>query len=230
MNKLSYIYFLFGFLFFQAIFAQEKTDSLVMKLNLKFGKMPLELNQNYISKNDTLQINLFKFYISGISVNYSDKTTFYPTKNYHLIDIENPKSLYIPICKKTNKEIIKITFNVGIDSLTSVSGALSGDLDATKGMYWAWQSGYINMKIEGKSSSCKTRKNAFQFHIGGYLEPNYAMRKVSLIVDKKNQIDIVMDLEKLFSKIHLKETNSIMIPSKKAMNIADLLTKMFLME
>jgi len=48
-----------------------------------------------------------------------------------------------------------------VDSLANVSGAMSNDLDATKGMYWSWQSGFINLKIEGKSASCKTRKINF---------------------------------------------------------------------
>lgn len=88
------------------------------------------------------------------------------------------------------------------------------------------------MKIEGKSNSCKTRKNAFQFHIGGYLEPNYCLRKITLDGNfkNKNQINVVMDLEKLFAEIDLKETNTIMIPSEKAMQFADIVTKIFFVE
>jgi hypothetical protein len=33
----------------------------------------------------------------------------------------------------------QIQFQLGIDSLTNVSGAMGGDLDPTKGMYWTWQ-------------------------------------------------------------------------------------------
>ena len=39
-----------------------------------------------------------------------------------------------------------------------------------------------------------------------------------------------MDLGKLFSEISLNETNTIMIPGKEAMNIADLTTKIFSVE
>ena len=72
-----------------------------------------------------------------------------------------PSSLALQI--PSNIPFSKLKFQLGIDSLTNVSGAMGGDLDPTKGMYWTWQSGYINMKIEGKSNSCKTRKNQFQF-------------------------------------------------------------------
>jgi hypothetical protein len=103
---------------------------------------------------------------------------------------------------------------------------MSGDLDPTKGMYWAWQSGFINMKIEGKSSSCKMRKNAFQFHIGGYLKPNYAIRTIELKPINSN-LEINVDIAQFFKNIQLSEINSIMIPGTKAMEIADETVKMF---
>ena len=217
-------------LFFESSKTQEEKDSLIMNLNLKFDTNTFELNKKYVSKNkDTLQVNLVKFYISKIQIEYSDKSIFSEENSYHLIDIENPNSLKIPICKKADKIINKITFNIGVDSIASTSGALSGDLDPTKGMYWAWQSGYINMKIEGKSSSCKTRKNDFQFHIGGYLKPNYSLREITLF-PKSNQLDIAVNLAYFFDEIQLSKTNSVMIPGKKAMELANLSTKMFYIE
>ncbi len=222
--------FILCLVFSESSQAQKEKDSLFMNLNLKFDTNPLELNKVYISKSkDTLRLNLVKFYISKIQIEYADKTIFSQSNSYHLIDIENQNSLKIPICKTENKIVNKITFNIGIDSLASVSGALSGDLDPTKGMYWAWQSGYINMKIEGKSNSCKTRKNEFQFHIGGYLKPNYAMRKVILFA-KSNNLDVVLNFASFFDKIQLSETNSVMIPGKKAMELANLSAKMFYIE
>jgi hypothetical protein len=214
-------------LFFQSAFAQEKKDSLLLRLNLKFKNETLERNKKYISESkDTLEIEVFKFYVSNINIQYSDATTFSEHDSYHLIDIENPNSLKIPIAKTSDKNISKLTFSIGIDSLASVSGAMSGDLDPTKGMYWAWQSGFINMKIEGKSSSCKTRKNAFQFHIGGYMKPNYAIRTIELKPINSN-FEINVDVAELFKSIKLAENNSIMVPGSKAMELADKATKMF---
>ena len=220
-------YVLIGCLFFQMGFAQEKKDSLVMRLNLKFRDECLVQNKKYISASkDTLELEVFRFYISNIKFHYSDATTYSEPNSYHLIDIENPNSLRIPIAKTLDKSISKVTFSIGVDSLASVSGAMSGDLDPTKGMYWAWQSGFINMKIEGKSLSCKTRKNAFQFHIGGYMKPNYAIRTIELKPINSN-LEINVDVAELFKYIKLFENNSIMIPSEKAMELADKTTKMF---
>ncbi len=217
----------FVILFFQLAFAQEKKDSLVLRLNLKFRTEALQRNKKYVSESkDTLELEVFRFYISNINLQFSDATSFSESNSYHLIDIENPNSFHIPITQTSDKTISKVTFSIGIDSLASVSGAMSGDLDPTKGMYWAWQSGFINMKIEGKSSSCKTRKNAFQFHIGGYMKPNYAIRTIELKPINSN-LEINVDVAELFNHIKLSENNSIMIPGSKAMELADKAIGMF---
>ena len=214
-------------LFFQLGLAQEKKDNLVLRINLKFKTETLERNKEYVSESkDTLEIETFRFYISNIKFQYSDATTFSESNSYHLIDIENPNSLRIPIAKTSDKTITKVIFSIGVDSLASVSGAMSGDLDPTKGMYWAWQSGFINMKTEGKSSSCKTRKNAFQFHIGGYMKPNYAIRTIELKPINSN-LEINVDVAELFKSIKLAEINSIMVPGSKAMELADKAVGMF---
>ncbi len=205
-----------------------------MQIQFKYGASPLEHNKKYMTKSDTLEIETVKFYLSNIEIEFDDKSKIKPKNNYYLIDWDNPKSFFIPIASRQNKIVSKVTFNIGVDSTASVSGALSGNLDPTNGMYWAWQSGYINMKIEGKSNSCKTRKNQFQFHLGGYLKPNYAIRKIEIPI-QKNQIQneaikVIADLGNLFSEISLKETNSIMIPGKAAMEIADLSAKIFSVE
>ena len=215
--------------------AQIKSDSLTFHLNLNFEKRKIELDKTYISKNnDTLSFETIKFYVSNFKILYTDKTSYKEPESYHLIDVENKFSLTFSMLNETQKTIQSIQFNIGVDSLASVSGAMKGDLDATKGMYWAWQSGFINMKIEGKSNSCKTRKNKFQFHVGGYLEPNYAIRIVKIPVEKSqitnDKINLVLDLGKFFSEINLKETNTIMIPGKEAMKIADLTSKLFAIE
>ncbi|WP_309641573.1 MbnP family protein [Flavobacterium sp.] len=218
---------LFCFLFSQWIVAQEK-DSLRLQFHFKFDDASIVANQQYISKQkDTLQIDTFRFYVSDIQILYADNSIL-KTNESHLVDLELPNSQKVPIGLYTKKEIKQITFAIGVDSLANVSGALAGDLDPAKGMYWAWQSGYINMKMEGKSSSCKTRKNQFQFHIGGYLKPNNALRTFTLNQPKNNAtIDVAVNVALFFSEVSLSQTNSIMIPGKRAMQLADCGVKMF---
>jgi hypothetical protein len=225
--KSKWIYSLVIFLFFQWNYSQEKKDNSSLRFNIKYENESLVQNKKYVSKlKDTLQLETFRFYVSNIKLILKDNSEISEENSYHLIDIDDLNTQIISFSKKPNIEIKKIVFLLGIDSTASVSGALSGDLDPTKGMYWAWQSGYINFKIEGKSSSCKTRNNAFQFHVGGYLKPNYAIRTIELEPLNSNFV-INVDLAELFNQIKLSETNSIMIPGLKAMDLADKAKSMF---
>ncbi|MFM9825208.1 MbnP family protein [Flavobacterium sp.] len=202
----------------------------MVNFHLEFDKFPLQLNKKHVSvSHDTLSIETFRCYISNIEIHYEDQSTFIQKNTYHLLDADKPDSFVIPITKKSDKLISKITFNIGIDSITNTSGAMAGDLDPINGMYWAWQSGYINMKIEGKSSSCKTRNNEFQFHIGGYLKPNYALRKkvINGNINGNDNINIGIDVAVFLAEIDLEKMNSIMIPGRAAMDLADISAKMF---
>lgn len=214
------------------ITAQQITNGGFLKFNLVFNQKPFELNNTYItSKKDSIEISTIRFYVSDIRFEYSD-CSYINEIGYHLIDAANFASMEIQLKKTPIKKIKNITFSIGIDSLTNVSGAMAGDLDPTNGMYWAWQSGYINVKIEGKSSSCATRKNIFQFHLGGYLKPYNAIRKVTLEVTNEytNSINIGIDLAKFVDSFYWTEFNSVMIPGEQAMHLSETFSKIFNLE
>lgn len=229
MNN-SLVSCLLGFLFITLASAQSEKDSLVMQLNFRFKNQPFELNKSYITPKDTLAISVVKFYLSGIEFHYTEGTILKEKNSYHLIDASDLESLQLkfPLPKQS---ITKIRFNIGIDSTQSKSGALAGDLDPTNGMYWAWHSGYINMKMEGNSNHCPTRKNQFHFHLGGYLQPFYALRTVEIPIKNDNHtIQLVIDLAPFFETLDLKEVNTIMSPSKTAMDLVDKTVQLFRIE
>jgi len=91
-------------------------------------------------------------------------------------------------------------------------------------MYWAWQSGYINFKLEGNSSLCPTREHEFQFHLGGYMFPFASMQEITLNVQASKQIHINVDIEEFMKQIDLTKQNQIMTPSFEAQ---DIITKAF---
>jgi hypothetical protein len=230
-NKIPGLIFIF---LFQTLVFGQKND-LKLNIDLNFNSDKIVIGENYTSKNkDILNFETIKFYLSNFEILYTDNSTSKEENSYHLIDIENPESLVLNLKSEKNKEIKTLKFKIGVDSLASVSGAMEGDLDATKGMYWAWQSGFINLKIEGKSKSCETRNNKFHFHVGGYLAPNYAIRAIEIPIKnsqiQNNSLHLKVDLAKLFDEIELNKINSIMIPGKEAMKIADLSTQIFSVE
>lgn len=210
--------------------AQHTNAMLPIQFKLKFNTTEVSKGTPFISaKGDTLSLETFKCYISNVKLEFTDKTQYKESNSYHLLDLDSVHSFKFELPKTTNKKISKITFNVGIDSTTSTSGIQNGVLDPMNGMYWAWQSGYINFKIEGKSSSCNTRHHKFQFHIGGYRAPNDAMRTVALNC-KDNNIVIAIDLATFFKEIELSKDNTLMIPGAKAMELADLTKTIFQLE
>lgn len=191
-------------------------------------KLILNTNQYTTSNKDTLSITTLKFYISNIELQFEDGSTYTESKSQHLINLEEEKSLVLLLKDVSNKKIDKVIFNIGIDSLTNVSGNLEGDLDPALGMYWAWNSGYINMMLEGKSSSCTSVKKNFQYHIGGYLPKQNALQQVILTVTQKDKpLIIKTDVAQWLNKVALRETPSIMIPGPKAIAMSNWYKEMF---
>lgn len=181
-----------------------------------------------IQPNHFITIDVCKFYISDITF-LKDSTVLCKEENsFHLLDTDEPETFHLSFNSKEIKDINKIRFNLGIDSLTNVAGAMGGDLDPTQGMYWTWQTGYINAKIEGKSSTSTARNNGFIFHLGGYKEPFVALKTIELPVKYDgNKISLIVDLSSFIMSIDLSTLNHIMSPSATAVKVSELLAKNF---
>jgi len=217
------IYLLLIFLFPYFLAAQENQ-----------GFMQFRLASNLVDKadwiatiGDSIEIETLKFYISNVQFFQNDSCVDTLDKKHILVDFESMNSAKIALARKNNKAFNKIKFNLGIDSLTNVSGAFGGDLDPTTGMYWTWQSGYINFKLEGYSNRCPARHHFFQFHIGGYQYPFNSLREIELDISNPDNIIIEFELEKLFKIIDLREQYEIMSPNLQATDFATQLKTVF---
>lgn len=185
-----------------------------------FGQYKLSSDSIYkLNTTDSIQITALRFYISGIELLDKNKTVWKDPIQFHLMDafIEKTLAVTIPL----NISYTKLKFNLGIDSTTNVSGALGGDLDPTKGMYWTWQSGYINFKLEGSSNVCKTRHNEFQFHLGGYQSPYNNLQTVFTDAGSKQNIEVGIDIQKIMNQLNLAQQHHIMSPGQDAMNFSE---------
>jgi hypothetical protein len=119
---------------------------------------------------DSLTLLELRFYLGHFTF-YKNNVPVLEDKTYHLLDLEDENSLSFPFYFPENTPFDSLAFNLGVDSLTTAAGAMGGDLDPTKGMFWTWQSGYINVKMEGCSKKSPERNGEFQFHLGGYMPP-----------------------------------------------------------
>jgi len=191
----------------------------------KFHSENLELNQTYLLNNDTLKISNFKCYITNLTFYKNNSLVHKSSKKAHLIDSSNSNTFVIS--ENHFFKFDEIRFNIGVDNLTSTSGVYMGDLDPAKGMYWTWQSGYINFKLEGTSNICPSRKNKFQWHIGGYLSPFNTLQTAELRSSKNNPKTVWIELEKIFEKIDISEVYRVMSPNEKATQLAKELPSLF---
>jgi hypothetical protein len=191
-----------------------------IKFNPTFGSAKLSSDSVYhLNVSDSIQITSLRFYVSNMELLDNNKSIWKDPNPFHLMDAFNEKTLSVTIPSNINYS--KLKFNLGIDSLTNVSGALGGDLDPTKGMYWTWQSGYINFKLEGTSNICKTRHNEFQFHLGGYQYPNNNLQTVFIDAVSKQNIEVGIDIQKIINQINLAQQHHIMSPGQDAMDFSE---------
>ncbi len=205
-------------------FYKAQTNKCHIVFSPMFGKSSLSLNKYYpIGVSDSLQIASLKFYVSGIELWQDKKQVWKEKTEYHLIDFSELSSLQFILNIDRSINFNSIGFDLGIDSVTNVSGALGGVLDPTKGMYWTWQSGYINLKLEGNSNVCKTRHNEFVFHLGGYQKPFLGVQHIQLETSNKNKTIITIDMKEVMNSIDLVTQNHIMSPSKEAVKLAEVI-------
>ena len=117
-----------------------------------------------------------------------------PTKRYHLVDLNDPESL---VLQTETQNFDKIQFNLGIDKQTNLDGVRGGDLDPLKGMYWTWNTGYINIKLEGIVAPKVDGVHVFKYHIGGFESPMDTTQSVTLT--KLNNQPIIIEMNKFLS-------------------------------
>ncbi|MBK9285605.1 MAG: hypothetical protein IPM51_14990 [Sphingobacteriaceae bacterium] len=206
-----------------------------VKINPVFKGAELQLGKTYAlnEKADSFQVTMLKFYVSNVKFINDNAVAQEEKESCHLMDAEEEERLAFS-CKqiKTDK-YIGIQFGIGVDSAKNNAGILSGDLDPANGMFWAWNTGYVSLKIEGNYIAKNSNKTAVDFHIGGYLSPYNTYRTVDLKfpqsrnISKKAEVVIEADVIKLFSGINLSETFHVVIPGKEAMILADNYSKMF---
>ena len=143
-----------------------------LDLNLDSSVYKNSFEQTFIVTN-------FKYYIGNIHLKKTDEKE-YISRDYFLINEDAEKSKNIILNNIPNGEYTSISFIIGVDSAHNCNGAQSGALDPVNTMFWAWNTGYIFLKVEGKSSFSKSPGNIFEYHIGGYKSPSNCIRSVTL--------------------------------------------------
>jgi hypothetical protein len=215
------------FLLVTLSFSQDKSNEFKIIFSPNFNGEEIVKDKWYVSKtNDSIRLSKLKFYVTDFKVKATNEKEYPLIDSNHLIDIFNKETLTIIRSDSIYYKATELSFKIGVKESLNISGANSGDLDPSKGMFWSWQSGYINFKVEGVSPSCKTRKNKFQFHIGGYQKPYATVRTLTFPL-KKEELKINFNVATLFKDIQLNAQNQIMIPGEDANTIANKIPTLF---
>ncbi|MFK7756510.1 MAG: MbnP family protein [Flavobacteriales bacterium] len=191
-----------------------------VKFVFTINEKPLNLNESTFSTylGDTISIDKLKFYISFDLSSQKDQS-------YFLIDASIPTSLTHQI--SSAKNLNELSFNLGVDSITNSSGAKGGDLDPMHGMYWSWQSGYINFKLEG-SYLANGDKKKFTYHLGGYNGAFDSLQSVNLESEtESHSYTISMSIDKLVGQFDYRNTRNLMSPSLDAVRLSKIVAKSF---
>lgn len=172
-------------------------------------------NNKTLYQNDTLLISGEKFiltnwklYLSNISINSSDSSV---TENsYQLVVLTD--SLNLIQGPNLSDQLKSLSFGIGVDSAKTMGGVMDGDLDPAKGMFWSWQSGYINFKVEYED----TKGKEYVFHLGGFSGKQNSFRVLSFDIPQgKTVTGIEFDLIAFIEFIKNQKLASVMSPGKK---------------
>lgn len=191
---------------------------------------------------NTFNVTLCKYYISNIKITKTDNTVWAEPNSYHLIDYSNPLSTIIEMTGVPYADYKSIEFMLGVDSARNVSGAQTGALDPTNGMFWSWNSGYIMAKVEGTSPQSTATANALTFHVGGFKGATSALKVFSpsfggslanvssTIVPKIHLKADILEWFQTPTAINFGTLNTVHMPGNDAKTIADNYADMFSVE
>ncbi len=185
------------------------------------------INKSTLELKEDIKIDALKFYISNAKYIYKNELVYKPENFYHLINLSSDTFQIITSSIPFKLHYDELELQLGIDSSTNNMGVQAGDLDPMMGMYWSWQSGYINIKIEGTSSRCNTRQHKYHFHLGGFLPNQYTEQIIRTSRISETGVIYEIDIMKFFSSIDLAKENSVMIPGKEAIELSKKITNCF---
>ena len=159
----------------------KKAGGLTLNFSNYVGDNLLQLDSVQY-KNELAQqftISNLKYYV-GKSRLISANGLVYKDDNYFLVNAAEPSSLNFFLADIPIADYTSISFTLGVDSIDNCSGVQTGALDPINGMFWAWNTGYVFLKLEGKAKSSVSSGNMFEYHIGGYKAPHNCIRIITI--------------------------------------------------
>jgi hypothetical protein len=246
MGRILFVGLLFGLVF--SFTACDSDDAKPDPVNLPvynvqvqikhiFGGQSLALNEEiYETANgDTVSFTRLVYHLNKFKF-FSDSGIVERPDLYFLVDAEDENTLTLAFDSLDDMAFDSVQFTVGVaDSVDNADGLLNSMF--TDPMYWGMINGYINMKLEGRSSSVVS-DSVYILHIGGYMGDYKLSSTVSLdfagskLQNKlgKNILSLDVDLSEYFqnpNSFDIGINNRIHSPNDSAKMISENWPSMF---
>jgi len=196
-----------------------------LQVSMHWGSEEIALGKWYQLRSDSLTFQEIKCYLSDFTFEKEGRKQV--IVGPILFDAED-SSTWTILKNFPVKDYKSISFHFGMDSLYHVSEILEGPLNPMNGMYWAWNSGYIQFKCTGNSSSLPISDQQFEYHLGGYRQPYETMVPVELVLKGTH---LILDLKPFFENtVNFQQAQRIMIPGKTAKDYCQKLSPYFYSE
>ena len=128
-----------------------------------------------------------------------------------LMDLSDSASLDQQMSRPVNN---KISLLFGIDSAIQVGGVGTGALDPLRGMYWTWQTGYVQWKMEG-AIRVDGVESPLELHLGGFdgVTKSQSMLSDYLIYPTTNSVIAQWDISLFLAEVVRRKKFGVMSPS-----------------
>jgi hypothetical protein len=128
-----------------------------------------------------------------------------------LLDLADSASLDQQMSRPVNN---KISLLFGIDSAIQVGGVGTGALDPLRGMYWTWQTGYVQWKMEG-AIRVDGLESPLELHLGGFdgATKSQSMLSDYLIYPTTNSVIAQWDILPFLAEVVHQKKYGVMSPS-----------------
>jgi hypothetical protein len=183
----------------------EGQSAVVVHHQVKLGEVQVLLGEwQKADSNVSVRIDKLRWYLSLPTAGEKGSKAW-------LLDLADSASLDQQMSRPVNN---KISLLFGIDSAIQVGGVGTGALDPLRGMYWTWQTGYVQWKIEG-AIRVDGLESPLELHLGGFdgATKSQSMLSDYLIYPTTNSVIAEWDISPFLAEVVRRKKFGVMSPS-----------------
>lgn len=235
---------------------EQVTGNMEFVFRNKVNTLPLapRVAQYSNSSGEDFIVTTLNYYVSNFELVKDDGSVFTipQEESYFLIRGDQGETSDFSISDIPVGNYVALRFTIGVDREKSMSGVeeRTGALDIVENsdMYWAWNPGYIFMKLEGTSSHAPespSGERIFRYHIGGFggydqetinniktVQIDFDNSQAIVAADKTPRLIVAANLARFFdgvSPLSIAANPTVMF-AEKSIDVANNYEKMFVFD